>query len=84
MPAAWLVHLQTLQAHGLTTALLERFATHCLQAKSGQFIFHTQRGEIRAYEEHHKDFVGQLEMSTAALEPPDGRGGPKSRPKIHS
>lgn len=61
MARSCLPSLSTLQAHGLTPALLERFATFVAQQKIGAFIFHTgPGGMILAYEEHHKSRVDDL------------------------
>jgi hypothetical protein len=56
--------LGVLEAHGLTYALLERFATFVEQEKTGAFILHTQEGQIIAYEEHHKSRVALLGTPT--------------------
>jgi hypothetical protein len=67
-------HLATLQAHGLTLALLERFASFVGQGKIGSFVFHTgPGGRILAYEEHHKGRVDRLDL-LQTLE--DARNGP--------
>lgn len=62
MARSCLPYLATLQQHGLTAALLERFATFCASGKTGSFVFHTGVGGIIvAYEEHHKSRVQALE-----------------------
>jgi hypothetical protein len=54
----------TLHAHGLTPALLERFASFVAHGDSGSFVFHVAPGgRIIAYEEHHKGRTGQLVLS---------------------
>jgi len=58
-----LPHLATLQAHGLTPALLERFATFCRDGKQGSFSFHVGiGGMIYAYEELHRARVTTLDV----------------------
>lgn len=75
MARSCLPHLTILQAHGLTSALLERFATFCDSGKQGSFIFHTgPGGVIAAYEEHHKSRVQLLD------EEPPLPNGSKRRP----
>lgn len=63
MARSCLPYLVTLQAHGLTPALLERFASFVNQEKIGAFIFHVGTGgTIVAYEEHHKARVETLDL----------------------
>jgi hypothetical protein len=62
MAKSCLPYLTVLQQHGLTSALLERFACFCEAGKVGSFVFHTGvGGEILAYEEHHKARVQACE-----------------------
>ena len=56
-----LKHLAVLQAHGLSSALLERFASFCAQSKTGSFVFHVNRWQVLAFEEHHKRRVSEME-----------------------
>jgi hypothetical protein len=60
MARSCLPSLSTLQAHGLTPALLEIFATFVAQQQTGSFLFHVSKGQILAYEEHHKRRVDDL------------------------
>lgn len=72
MSNSCVTHLTILHAHGLTPALLERFASFVEQGKSGSFIFHTQGGNILAYEEHHRGRVEVLERLAAMEDIRDG------------
>lgn len=73
MSTSCVTHLTILHAHGLTPALLERFANFCEQEKVGAFIFHTgPGGKILAYEEHHKSRVERLDMLATIEEARDG------------
>lgn len=59
-------HLEILHRHGLTPALLERWASFCAQEKQGTFVFHHgPGGRILAYEEHHKARVCAIESRSA-------------------